>query len=110
MVQEVQPEELQQLLNSDASVAIIDVRQPEELLLSRLPDAISLPLMNLPHNLSRIDELIQSFDYCVVLCRVGIRSAQAIEYLESQGLRGCVNLSGGINAYAQKVDPNLNVY
>lgn len=58
---------------------------------------------------ARVHELF-SADDIVVYCRTGARSAQATQFLQSIGYRKVRNLTGGINAYAQEVDPSIPVY
>jgi adenylyltransferase/sulfurtransferase len=85
---------------------LLDVREPHELQISALPNAVNIPLGELAGRLSELD----SADEMVVFCKGGTRSARALELLASAGFRKVKNLKGGINAWAEEVDTNLPLY
>jgi len=85
---------------------LLDVREPHELEISALPNAVNIPLGQLASRLTELD----SADDMVVFCKGGTRSARALELLASAGFKKVKNLKGGINAWAKEVDPNLPVY
>jgi adenylyltransferase/sulfurtransferase len=84
----------------------LDVREPHELEISHLAGATLIPLGQLASRLSELDTAQEM----VVFCKGGTRSARALELLVSAGFRKVKNLQGGINAWAQAVDPRLPVY
>jgi adenylyltransferase/sulfurtransferase len=98
--------ELAARLRDGAPLRLIDVREPHELEISRLPRAELFPLGQLASRLSELD----SAQEMVVFCKAGTRSARALELLVSAGFRKVKNLQGGINAWARQVDPRLPVY
>ena len=85
---------------------LLDVREPPELEISALPNAVNIPLGELAGRLSELD----SADEMVVFCKGGSRSARALELLASAGFKKTKNLKGGINAWAKEVDASLPVY
>ncbi len=85
---------------------LLDVREPHELQISALPDAVNIPLGTLAARLSELD----SAEEMVILCKSGTRSARALELLVSAGFKKVKNLKGGINAWAQEVDKSLPIY
>jgi adenylyltransferase/sulfurtransferase len=85
---------------------LLDVREPHELEISALPDAVNIPLGQLAARLSELD----SADEMVIFCKSGSRSARGLELLASAGFRKVKNLKGGINAWAREVDTDLPVY
>ena len=85
---------------------LVDVREPHELEISRLPDATNIPLGQLAARLSELD----SAEDMVIFCKSGARSARGLELLVSAGFKKVKNLKGGINAWAIEVDKNLPVY
>lgn len=88
--------------------ALLDVRRMEEFALVNLPGARLIPLHELP---ARLDELDDWKDReVVVYCHHGIRSRQAIGFLEQSGFVSLVNLTGGIDAWSLDVDPSLPRY
>jgi adenylyltransferase/sulfurtransferase len=87
-------------------IKLLDVREPHELEISALPNAVNIPLGQLAARLSELN----SAEDMVVFCKGGTRSARALELLASAGFKKVKNLKGGINSWAREVDPNLPVY
>ena len=85
---------------------LLDVREPHELQISKLPDAVNIPLGQLAGRLTELD----SAEDMVVFCKSGSRSARALELLASAGFKKVKNLKGGINAWAREVDTKLPIY
>jgi adenylyltransferase/sulfurtransferase len=103
---DIEAPELAARLNNGDKVRLIDVREPHELEISRLPDADLIPLGELAARMSELD----SAEDIVLFCKAGTRSARALEVLASAGFRKMKNLKGGINAWAKEVDQSLPVY
>jgi len=102
----IQPLELKNILDSGQKPKIVDVRLPQEYAIARLEDSELIPLANLEvnlHMLNRDEEII-------VLCRSGIRSAQAVKFLREAGFRKVKNLEGGILAWADAIDSEMIKY
>jgi molybdopterin/thiamine biosynthesis adenylyltransferase/rhodanese-related sulfurtransferase len=85
---------------------LLDVREPHELEISKIPNAKNIPLGTLAARLSELDTAQEM----VVFCKSGNRSMRALELLTSTGFKKVKNLKGGINAWAQQVDSELPVY
>jgi sulfur-carrier protein adenylyltransferase/sulfurtransferase len=85
---------------------LLDVREPHELEISAIPNAVNIPLGTLAARLSELD----SAEDMVVFCKAGTRSTRALELLVSAGFKKVKNLKGGINAWAKEVDTNLPIY
>jgi sulfur-carrier protein adenylyltransferase/sulfurtransferase len=106
-MQEITATELNELLQSGADVQLIDVRQPAEHNFARIPGAKLIPLGEI---LNRMDEIDQSRE-TIIHCKMGGRSAQAIQALERAGFKGNLrNLRGGITAWSNEVDPKVPKY
>lgn len=84
------------LLNE--SVQIVDVREPDEFAGGSLPNAVHIPLGDIP---ARMDEL-DSTKRILVLCHAGGRSARAGEFLLQNGFSDVVNLAGGMSAWTDR--------
>ncbi|MCI0377041.1 MAG: molybdopterin-synthase adenylyltransferase MoeB [Gemmataceae bacterium] len=104
--EEITVEELQQLARQGNNVFILDVRNPEEFQICRIPGSVLLPLPQLPQ---RFGELDKNKDM-VVHCKSGMRSAKAIQFLKQQGFTKLKNLKGGILAWADKIDRTMAKY
>jgi adenylyltransferase/sulfurtransferase len=85
---------------------LLDVREPHELEISALPNALNIPLGQLAGRLTELD----SAEEMVIFCKGGTRSARALELLVSAGFKKVKNLKGGINAWAKEVDTKLPIY
>jgi len=103
---DIEARQLAEKLNHGEPIHLLDVREPHELEISHLEGADLIPLGQLAARLSELD----SADEMVVFCKSGTRSARALELLASAGFRKVKNLKGGINAWAQEVDPSLPIY
>lgn len=106
MVTEVSPEELQRQRASDRPPLVVDVREDWELEISRLPDVLHIPMNQIP---DRLDELDPGRPV-VVMCRSGGRSLRVAEFLERRGYKDVGNLTGGILAWGERLDPSLRPY
>ena len=103
---EITPAELKSVLDSGEKLTILDVREPHEYEISSLSNSILIPLGQLP---SRMNELNRQ-DNIVVHCKMGGRSAKAVELMKQAGFNQVKNLTGGINRWAEEVDPSLPRY
>jgi adenylyltransferase/sulfurtransferase len=106
-VPNVEPEELARAMKEENKPVLVDVREPFEVDISDLPWESTLIPMN---ELAARVHLLSSADDIVVYCRTGSRSAQATKFLQSIGYRKVRNLRGGVNGFAQEVDPSIPVY
>lgn len=103
------PTELEKRLQSGESWLLLDVRQPEEweiCNLSHRGTALLAPLNLLPAH----QQQLPSDTPIAVYCHHGIRSQYAIQYLQQQGFDKLYNLSGGIHAWAEEVEPEMERY
>jgi rhodanese-related sulfurtransferase len=89
----------------DAPV-VLDVREPWEVQRASLPDVLAIPMGSLVASLDRLDPDRST----VCLCHHGARSMQVALYLERQGFRDVINLTGGIHAWSEQVDPAVPTY
>lgn len=85
---------------------LLDVREPWEYELCHLAGSFLVPMQTVP---SRIDELDAEASL-VVICHHGVRSLRVATFLESQDFKAIYNLTGGINAWAQTVEPAMCKY
>jgi len=106
MIPTITPIELHSELKGPNPPTIIDVREAHELELSALPGAIHIPLGSLPGHL---DEFELDTDF-VILCRSGMRSAQATLFMLQHGFTRVRNVESGINGWARTVDSSMSEY
>jgi molybdopterin/thiamine biosynthesis adenylyltransferase/rhodanese-related sulfurtransferase len=103
---EITVDELKKRLDRHDPVFILDVRNPEEFQICRIPGSTLLPLPELPQ---RFRELHQDQEM-VIHCKSGMRSLKATNFLRQQGFRKVKNLKGGILAWATSIDPTMPKY
>lgn len=106
-MQEITVTELKRRMDEGDDVQLIDVRQPDEYAFAKIEGAKLIPLGDL---LKRMNELDQTRE-AVIQCKMGGRSAQAIEMLRRAGYEGELkNLRGGITAWSNEIDPKIPKY
>jgi molybdopterin/thiamine biosynthesis adenylyltransferase/rhodanese-related sulfurtransferase len=106
-VLEITPRELAaRLSGGDDSFDLIDVREPYEWAIARIDGARLIPLGQVPKSLSSLDKTRE----IVVMCRSGVRSADAVRFMQSQGFARVRNLAGGILRWSSDVDPRVPRY
>jgi molybdopterin/thiamine biosynthesis adenylyltransferase/rhodanese-related sulfurtransferase len=102
----VSPTELQEMLARGEQITIVDVREPFEFEIARLPNSQLIPLGTLAETYERLSVREKT----VILCKTGSRSARATEFLRARGFENSFNLAGGIEAWREEVDPSLRKY
>jgi adenylyltransferase/sulfurtransferase len=105
-IPEITALELSRELQSAAPPLLLDVREPHEIEIARIPGAVFIPLGQLP---DRLGELHRS-RRIVAQCRSGVRSLKAAHLLRDHGFSDVRNLKGGILAWADEVDPTTAKY
>lgn len=104
-MKEITVQELKQMQDNNEDFQLIDVREPNEYNAANLGGEL-IPLNTVPQNVGKISKTKK----VVVHCRSGKRSENAIRFLEGNfGFENLYNLKGGILAYKNEVDGNLNV-
>jgi len=98
-------EEFKQKLDAKSDIFILDVREPHEYQICHL-NGYLIPVGDLP---KRVHELDSSREI-VAHCRSGVRSARAVNFLRRAGFKKVYNLTGGILAWADKIDPKMPKY
>ena len=106
-LEEITAIELNSRLEKGDDVQIIDVREPHEFEIAKIPNTKLIPLAQVVARLAEIDPERTT----VVHCKGGVRSARAIESLKNAGFAGrLINLKGGITAWSDDVDPSVPKY
>lgn len=106
-MEEITATELKRRLDQGDDIQIIDVREPHEYDIARIPNSKLIPLGQVVNRASEIEAGRET----VVHCKMGGRSAKAIEALKKAGFEGrLINLKGGITAWSNEVDPSVPKY
>jgi len=106
-MEEITAAELKERIDRGDDLQIIDVREPNEYEIARIPGTKLIPLGQVTQRMGEIEEGRET----VVHCKGGVRSARAIEALTGAGFKGkLLNLKGGITAWSNDVDPSVPKY
>lgn len=103
---EISAVELKDRLDRGDRLRVIDVREPNEFQINRIPGAELIPLGEIPRRYAELDP----DEEIVVQCKVGGRSAKAADFLRTVGFKHVLNLKGGILDWIDKVDPSQPKY
>ncbi|MGC4083630.1 MAG: rhodanese-like domain-containing protein [Vicinamibacterales bacterium] len=103
---EITATELKQRLDRGDKLVIVDVREPNEYQINRIPESQLIPLGEIPRRYAELDP----DEEIVVHCKMGGRSAKAADYLRTVGFKRVLNLKGGILEWIDKVNPSQAKY
>ena len=110
-ISEMTVQELQALMDSRADqLVLLDVRNPNEYEIARIPGSVLVPLSEIESGsgITKVRELVNGHRL-VAHCKMGGRSAKALNLLKEAGIEG-TNLKGGITAWSQEIDPTVPEY
>jgi molybdopterin/thiamine biosynthesis adenylyltransferase/rhodanese-related sulfurtransferase len=102
----ISAKQLHQMISGGKKVALVDVREPFEFEIARIPNSQLIPLGTIPQRLEEVPRT----ETTVVMCKSGVRSARVIEFLRGQGFDNLLNLEGGLDAWREEVDPTMRKY
>ena len=98
--------DLKARMDRGEKLTIVDVREPQEFQICRIPGTTLIPLGDVP---ARVNELDPNQEI-IVHCKMGGRSAKAADFLRSVGFKDVKNLKGGILDWSDKIDPSVPKY
>jgi rhodanese-related sulfurtransferase len=106
---EIDVRSVKQLLDeSDASFLLLDCREPSEHATACIEGAKLIPMKTIPAEIGQLEPYRQG--RIVVHCHHGGRSAKVTAWLRQQGFAGAQNMTGGIDAWSQEIDPSVPRY
>lgn len=105
-LREITVHDLKARYEKDEPFVLLDVREPSEIEVAKLPGSLVIPLGEL---LERLDELDKTAEI-IVHCKAGGRSAKALGILNEAGFTNACHVQGGINAWSMEVDTNVPLY
>lgn len=106
MIEPLSPRELAERLESGEGLLLLDVREAKELAIAKLRGAVHIPLGDLARRAGELDAGRPT----VCVCHHGVRSAHAAALLQSHGFAALYNLSGGIDRWAEEIEPGMRRY
>ena len=103
----ITPVQLKDLMSDpEAEIIIVDVREDWELERCKIDNCLHIPMGAIPNSLHQLEFNLP----IIVYCHHGLRSMQVANFLTSHGYIHVLNLEGGINAWAQDVEPEMEIY
>jgi sulfur-carrier protein adenylyltransferase/sulfurtransferase len=105
-VPEITVKELSERLQRKDKFVLVDVREPHEYQIAKIPGSRLIPLGEVAQRANELD----TADDIVVHCKSGMRSAKAIKTLQQLGFKKLRNVKGGILAWSDEVDPSVPKY
>ena len=106
LVNEIGPKEVKAMIDERKDFILIDVREPHEFQIGRIPTSNLIPLGELPKRIADLDPNAQY----VLHCKMGGRSAKGCDVLRAAGFKRVLNMTGGITAWSEQVDPTVPKY
>jgi adenylyltransferase/sulfurtransferase len=97
--------ELKRRLDAGDKLVLVDVREPHEHSAANIGGTL-IPMGQIPARMSELDENAE----IVVYCRTGNRSSRVVEFLADSGFAHVWNLTGGIRAWSQEIDPAVGKF
>jgi adenylyltransferase/sulfurtransferase len=103
---EMTVQDLKRRMDAGEKLTIVDVRNPEEFQICRIPGSQLLPLPELNQRFRELDPAKE----IILHCKSGMRSGKAQQFLRDQGFKHTINLKGGILAWAEQIDKSMPKY
>ena len=103
---EITVHRLNELRHEDSKIQIVDVREDTEREHAHIKGTIHMKLSEIANRYTELDKHKNIF----IMCHVGTRSQTVCKWLKAQGLSHCVNVLGGIDAWAALIDRNIRRY
>ena len=107
---EMSVQDLKQLMDNGSNFVLLDVRNPNEYEIAKIPGSVLIPLSEIEDGsgINKVKELVNGHRL-IAHCKLGGRSAKALGILKEAGIEG-TNLKGGITAWSQEIDSNVPQY
>ena len=105
-MEEITVEELARRHAENPSLVLLDVREPVELATVKVDWATWIPMAEIPRRIGELDPSVP----VAVMCHHGGRSERVAAFLAARGFAHVVNVDGGIDAYAERIEPSLARY
>jgi adenylyltransferase/sulfurtransferase len=100
--------ELRDWQNADKPIDLIDVREPAEWEIVRIPGARLVPKGDILSGQALAD--LPQDRQIVLYCKTGIRSAEALAAIKAAGFKDAVHVQGGVTSWVKQIDPALPSY
>jgi adenylyltransferase/sulfurtransferase len=106
MAHEITVHELKAKRDAGSPIVLLDVREPDEVAFVTLPDAVHIPMGEIPGRLHELDPDKE----VIVYCHHGVRSLRVAQFLVQRDFEHVASLAGGIDAWAIEIEPGMPRY
>ena len=104
-LREIDVHQLKARLENNRSLVLLDVREPAEVEVGKIEQSIVIPLGELPDRVGELDPGAET----IIHCKAGSRSAKALAILNESGFVDACHVQGGITAWAEEIDPSIEI-
>ena len=104
---EVTAQEVKRRLDAGERLRLIDVREPHEFAIAKIPGGELVPMRTVPAALNQLRAMDAPL---VVYCHHGVRSLNVVHWLREQGVETCQSMAGGIDVWSVEIDPSVPRY
>ena len=104
-LREIDVHQLKARLENNRSLVLLDVREPAEVEVGKIKQSIVIPLGELPDRVGELDPGAET----IIHCKAGSRSAKALAILNKSGFVDACHVRGGIAAWAEEIDPSIEI-
>ncbi len=105
-VQEITVQELKSLMDTESQITVLDVREPFELAIAKIPGTTHIPMREVTDHINEFD----TESDIIVHCKSGVRSEKICRLLLENNFKSVKNLKGGVIAWAKEIDPTIPTY
>jgi rhodanese-related sulfurtransferase len=105
---EISVRETKELIDSGASMILLDCREQNEYDQCRIEGSVLVPMHEIPDRIAELEDYRRQ--RIVVHCHLGGRSLRVTHWLREQGFETAQNMTGGIEAWSTEVDPQVPRY
>lgn len=105
---EINVQAVKAMLDAKSDFLLLDCRTPAEHATANIPNSILIPMNDIPARINELEPHRESL--IVVHCHHGGRSLRVTEWLLAQGFTNVQNMTGGIDAWSEQIDPSVPKY
>ena len=105
-IKEITVLELKSLMDNESNITVLDVREPFEVAIAKIPNTIHIPMREVPNHLNEFDKDSD----IIVHCKSGVRSEKICKLLIENNFKSVKNLKGGVIAWSIEIDPTIPTY
>ncbi|QDU64254.1 putative adenylyltransferase/sulfurtransferase MoeZ [Planctomycetes bacterium Pan216] len=106
---EIEPQFLVDLLDQgDEGIVLLDCREREEYEIARIDGSLLIPMSELQGRVAELEPYADA--EITVVCHLGVRSLQVVQWLRQRGFAGSRSLRGGIDRWSREIDSSVPTY